>query len=184
MEADHGGVLDPDVLEGGEPRIEFAAGVVGELGEGMLEASLLERGQLRGEAEEESGVADGGELRQAVVAVLEGAGVALELDAEAQDHHPEEGDGVDLALATDESGLVGERFNQLGGEEAGERLLDRAGFRWTGRRGPVGCVASHRGGSRGMNRAGSARRGQPAAEEDTINLSRMERTYAGGESAG
>ncbi len=107
-------------------------GVMGELGERVLEAPLEERRQFGSEPEVESRVADGGELREAVVAILEGAEVALELDAEAQDHHPEEGDGVDLAFATDEFGLVGELLVRLGGEEAGERLLDLAGLQADG----------------------------------------------------
>ena len=115
-------------------------GVMGELGERVLEAPLEERRQFGSEPEVESRVADGGELREAVVAILEGAEVALELDAEAQDHHPEEGDGVDLAFATDEFGLVWANCSFV---SEGRRRVSASstspGFRRTGRTGPVGC---------------------------------------------
>ncbi|MGI0140444.1 MAG: hypothetical protein ACREBT_04765 [Thermoplasmata archaeon] len=53
MEAHHRGVLDEDVFEGGEPRVELATVVVGELAERVLEATLEERRQLGSETEVE-----------------------------------------------------------------------------------------------------------------------------------
>ena len=54
--------------------------------------------------------------------------MSVELDAEAEDQDPEEGDRVDLALATDEPGLSGELFDLLGEMEADEGLLDLPGL--------------------------------------------------------
>ena len=47
------------------------------------------------------------------------------MELEAEDQDPEEGDRVDVALATDEPGLSGELFDLLRGKEAGERLPGR-----------------------------------------------------------
>ena len=59
----------------------------------------------------------------------------MELDPEVEDEDPEEGDRLDLPFSLDKPGLTGELDDLLGGEEAGERLLDlpgseRGGTHW------------------------------------------------------
>lgn len=49
MEANHGAVLDPDVFQSGELRVELTPGLVGELGQGILQAPLQELRRLGGE---------------------------------------------------------------------------------------------------------------------------------------
>lgn len=56
----------------------------------------------------------------------------VEFHSEAENQDPEERDRVDLSLSADEPGLSGELFDLLGGEEAGERLLDLPGVKWGG----------------------------------------------------
>jgi uncharacterized protein YjeT (DUF2065 family) len=127
----HRGVLDHDVLEGGELGVEVAPGLVGELAQRILQAPLQELRELGGEAEVEAGVAQL-QAGSEDVPFLELLEMAVELDTEVEDEHPEEGDRSDLALPLDEAGLSSELDDLLGGEETDERLLDLPRPEWGG----------------------------------------------------
>jgi hypothetical protein len=128
VEADHRRVLEEHVLEGRELRVERTAGLAGELAQRVLETPLQELRELGSEPQIPARVGDRGEAQALVVPLLQFGEPTGEAGAEVEDEDPEEGDGLNLALALDEPGLSSELLDGLRRKEAGERLLHLATF--------------------------------------------------------
>ena len=138
-EPHHRGVLDQYVLERRELRAEAVAGSGLQLGEAVGHAEVEELDQFGGESVVEAGVAVEGFGGPLVVDMAELVEGALEVDPGLEGNGPEEGDGIDLAVAADEPTLLGEALEYLGGEQFEEGILKQ------GRREGVSVASSDRG---------------------------------------
>ena len=123
-ETHDGGVLDQHILEGGELGGEAVSGSALQLGEAVGHAGAEELDELRSEAVVEARVAVEGFGRSLIVDMAELVEGALEVNPGLESDGPEEGDGVDLAIASDEPALLGQPHENDGGKEFEQGVLE------------------------------------------------------------
>ena len=99
------------------------------MGEAVGDTLVEELDQFGSEAVVEARVAVEGLGGLVVVDETELLEGALEVDTGLEGDGPEEGDGVDLAVATDEAGLLGDPLEDVGGEQFEEGVLEEGGRR-------------------------------------------------------
>jgi hypothetical protein len=138
--------LDQHILECRELRAETIPGSALQLREAVGHAEVKELHEFRGESIIETGVAVEGLGGPLIVDVAELVKRALKVDPRLEDDGQEEGDRVDLAIATSEPALLGEAGEGLRGIEFEQSVLQecRRKLVWASSRGRAHSGSSWR----------------------------------------